>query len=97
MTILDTLRVLLTSNDIIEGNAENTVEFHWYAAEEAGLLGSQHIFSTYEKAGRDVKAMLQQDMTGFIKLTTEAGRRPQFGLMLDFCKPHPFPRSLEQC
>lgn len=93
MTILETLRVLLTSKDIIEGNAENTVEFHWYAAEEAGLLGSQHIFSTYEKAGRDVKAMLQQDMTGFIELTIEAGRKPQFGLMLDFCKSQPFQRS----
>ncbi len=30
------------------------------------LLGSQAIFSSYEKTSRDVKAMLQQDMTGFV-------------------------------
>jgi leucyl aminopeptidase len=40
VTILETLRVLLTSKNIIEGRTENTVEFHWYAAEGAGLLGS---------------------------------------------------------
>ncbi len=51
------------------------------------MLGSQAIFSEYEKTGRDVKAMLQQDMTGFIELTVEAGKPPTFGLMLDFCMP----------
>ena len=30
-----------------------------------------------------VKALGEQDMTGFIELTIEAGRKPQFGLMLD--------------
>lgn len=29
VTILETLRVLLTSKDVIEGKGENTVEFHW--------------------------------------------------------------------
>lgn len=62
VTILEALRVLLTSSDIVNGTAENTVEFHWYSAEEGGLLGSQAIFQTYQKEGRDVKAMLQQDM-----------------------------------
>ena len=63
VTILEALRVLLTSDDFARGNAENTVEFHWYSAEEGGLLGSQAIFSEYAKTGRDVRAMLQQDMT----------------------------------
>jgi hypothetical protein len=49
--------VLLQDKDIAHGKAENTVEFHWYSAEEGGLLGSQAIFSAYEKQGRDVKAM----------------------------------------
>lgn len=83
MTILEVLRVLLTSKDILEGKAENTIEFHWYAAEEAGLLGSQAIFREYESTSRDVKAMLQQDMTGFINRTVEAGRKPEFGLLMD--------------
>jgi leucyl aminopeptidase len=46
-------------------------------------LGSQAVFSEYEKTGRDVKAMFQQDMTGFIKLTVDAGKKPEFGLMMD--------------
>ena len=65
VTILEALRVLLRSDSIVQGNATNTIEFHWYSAEEGGLLGSQAIFAAYEKQGRDIKAMLQQDMTGY--------------------------------
>jgi leucyl aminopeptidase len=83
MTILEVLRVLLGSKEVLEGKSENTIEFHWYAAEEGGLLGSQAIWKEYEKEGRDVKAMLQQDMTGFIHLTVEAGKKPEFGLMTE--------------
>ena len=61
VTILEALRVLLHSDDVVRGRAANTIEFHWYSAEEGGLLGSQAIFSAYEKSGRDVKAMLQQE------------------------------------
>ncbi len=61
VTILEALRVLLQSESVLQGNASNTIEFQWYSAEEGGLLGSQAIFSAYEKSGRDVKAMLQQD------------------------------------
>lgn len=39
------------------------VEFHWYAGEEGGLLGSQAISANYKSAGKQVKAMLQLDMT----------------------------------
>jgi leucyl aminopeptidase len=88
MTILEVLRVLLKSKDVLEGNMENTIEFHWYAAEEGGLFGSQDVFLKYEMTGRDVKAMLQQDMTGFIHLTVEAGRKPEFGLMIDASTSH---------
>ncbi|KAH8602007.1 leucine aminopeptidase 1 [Bisporella sp. PMI_857] len=83
MTILEVLRVLLSDEKVLQGEAENTIEFHWYSGEEGGLLGSQDVFSHYEKEGRDVKAMLQTDMTGFTQLTREAGRNPQFGLMMD--------------
>lgn len=86
VTILEVLREFLGSKSLVEGKAKNTVELHWYAGEEGGLLGSQAIFSVYEKTGRDVKAMLQQDMTGFIELNVEAGKPVAFGLMVDACK-----------
>jgi leucyl aminopeptidase len=87
VTILEAFRVLLTSKDIIKGEAENTVEFHWYSAEEGGLLGSQAIFSEYEKTGRDIKAMLQQDMTGYVQKTLDAGEKESVGVITDFVDP----------
>lgn len=39
------------------------IEIHFYSAEEAGLLGSQAIASSYSKAGTAVKAFMQLDMT----------------------------------
>ncbi|APA13097.1 LAP2 [Sclerotinia sclerotiorum 1980 UF-70] len=87
VTILEALRVLLTSKDIIKGKGENTIEFHWYSAEEGGLLGSQAIFSEYEKTGRDVKAMLQQDMTGYTQKTLDAGEPESVGVITDFVDP----------
>lgn len=87
VTIIEALRILLTSDGFIKGNAENTVEFHWYSAEEGGLLGSQAIFASYEREGRDVKAMLQQDMTGYIEKTLDAGRPESLGVITDFVDP----------
>ena len=87
VTILEAFRVLLSSSLIVEGKAENTLEFHWYSAEEGGLLGSQAIFASYEKARRDVKAMLQQDMTGFVKRTLDAGKPESVGIIVDFVDP----------
>lgn len=87
VTILEALRVLLQSKDVIEGKAPNTIEFHWYSAEEGGLLGSQAIFSDYEKKGRVVKAMLQQDMTGFVQRTIDAGKPEAVGVITDFVDP----------
>ncbi|KAH7014221.1 uncharacterized protein B0I36DRAFT_255752 [Microdochium trichocladiopsis] len=65
MAILEAFRVLLTDAKIVAGQAPNTLEFHWYAAEEGGLLGSQAIFQQYARDGRNVAAMLQQDMVGY--------------------------------
>ncbi|KAK5133831.1 Leucine aminopeptidase 1 [Meristemomyces frigidus] len=87
VTILEALRVLLMDKDILHGKAENTIEFHWYSAEEGGLLGSQAIFSAYERAGRDVKAMLQQDMTGYTHATIAAGEPESVGVITDFVDP----------
>ena len=87
VTILESLRGLLKSEDIINGKAENTVEFHWYSAEEGGLLGSQAVFQSYEKEGREVTAMLHQDMTGYIQGTLDAGEPESIGVMTDYVHP----------
>ncbi|KAE9571474.1 Leucine aminopeptidase A [Colletotrichum fructicola] len=64
--ILEVLRVALTDPRIAAGELLNTVEFHWYGAEEAGLLGSQDIFTQYNASRRQVVAMLNQDMVGYV-------------------------------
>ena len=87
VTILEALRVLLRSEEISQGNATNTVEFHWYSAEEGGLLGSQAVFKEYEHQRRDVKAMLQQDMTGYTADTVAAGKPESVGIITDFIDP----------
>lgn len=84
VTILEAFRVLLSSDAVKTGKLENTVEFHWYSAEEGGLLGSQAIFQSYEREGRDVKAMLQQDMTGFVQRTLDAGKPESVGVIVDY-------------
>jgi leucyl aminopeptidase len=74
VTILETFRSLVACNF----RPAIPVEFHWYSAEEAGLLGSQDIALKYEKDNKNVIAMLQNDMTGFI------GKRPEsIGVVID--------------
>ncbi|KAL3421396.1 Leucine aminopeptidase 1-like protein 4 [Phlyctema vagabunda] len=49
------------------------VEFHWYAAEEGGLLGSQPIARYKKEQGAHIGAMMEFDMTAFIaKNATES-------------------------
>jgi leucyl aminopeptidase len=87
VTIIEALRVLLTDDTVKKGKADNTIEFHWYSAEEGGLLGSQAIFSQYQSEKVDVRAMLQQDMTGFVQKTLDAGQPESVGVITDFVDP----------
>ncbi|EXJ92823.1 leucyl aminopeptidase [Capronia epimyces CBS 606.96] len=87
VTILEALTALLRSEDIVQGQAENTVEFHWYSAEEGGLLGSQAIFKSYHENKKDVKAMIQQDMTGYVEQTLAHGKPESVGVITDFVNP----------
>jgi len=66
---------------------KNPVEFQWYSGEEAGLLGSAAIFQEYEKKGKKVGAMLQQDMTGYIQGTLDAGEKESVGVITDYVDP----------
>lgn len=76
VTIIEALRVLLASH----WRPESDVEFHWYSAEEGGLLGSQAVAQSYERKNTRVHAMLQQDMTAFVK----QGTTETVGLVSDF-------------
>ena len=48
-----------------------TVEFHTYAAEEAGLLGSQGVAQAYQKAGIKVYSMMQLGIAIFVWVMKE--------------------------
>lgn len=84
MTILEAFRVLLTDSRILSNSQENTIEFHFYAAEEGGLLGSQDIFKSYQSKARNVVAFLQQDMTGYTKASLGAGKKENIALLTDY-------------
>ncbi|MFZ4404093.1 MAG: M20/M25/M40 family metallo-hydrolase [Pseudobdellovibrionaceae bacterium] len=59
--LLETLH-LLSENGF---RPDRTIEFFWYAGEEGGLLGSSEIAKSYKQANKNVKAVLQLDMTLF--------------------------------
>lgn len=80
-TIFEALRALLSTGWVPQGAYD--VEWHWYSAEEGGLLGSQEVVREYVRQGRSVRAMLQQDMTAYVK----PGSKEQVGLVTDFTDP----------
>ncbi|KAI9227291.1 MAG: hypothetical protein DHS80DRAFT_27619 [Piptocephalis tieghemiana] len=77
VTILEAFRALIQKGF----RPKRTVEFHWYAAEEAGLLGSQAVSRAYRKDERKIVGMLQNDMTGFTK------GKEEIGIVTDFTDP----------
>jgi bacterial leucyl aminopeptidase len=76
VALIEILRVLLLDPDIAAGKHVNTIEFHWYAAEEVHQQGSSAIFRDYWQKNRDIKAMLNHDMLGFV----HGGSTPHIGL-----------------
>ncbi|KAL2162352.1 hypothetical protein VTH06DRAFT_7265 [Thermothelomyces fergusii] len=61
VVLLEALRVLANA----KFKPKNTLEFHFYAGEEGGLLGSQAVFSNYKSSGKNVLAVVNQDMAGY--------------------------------
>ncbi|KAI9326246.1 hypothetical protein DFJ73DRAFT_909133, partial [Zopfochytrium polystomum] len=59
------------------------IEFHWYAGEEGGLLGSQKVVAAYKRAGIPVFGVLQSDMTGYFP----SGETETIVVMTDFVDP----------
>ncbi|OBZ76197.1 Leucine aminopeptidase 1 [Grifola frondosa] len=76
MSILESYRALLAANF----QPTRTVEFHWYSAEEGGLLGSQAVAKDYESRSVNVLAMSQYDMTAWVK----RGTREEVGIITDY-------------
>lgn len=88
VTTLEALRLIVGAYAAGDFKPVNTLEFHYYSAEEGGLLGSIDVFSRYSKAGEKVVGMLQQDMTGFTQGTIDKGVEPHFGLISDHTSVH---------
>ncbi|KAG1728093.1 hypothetical protein EDB19DRAFT_168915 [Suillus lakei] len=76
VTILESYRALLES----DFHPIRPVEFHWYSAEEGGLLGSQAVAQHYESQGSKVYAMSQYDMTAWVK----RGTPEEVGVIVDY-------------
>lgn len=60
VNLIEALRVLVSSGF----KPSTPLEFHWYAGEEAGLLGSNAIATSYKNSGIKVKAFMELDMSG---------------------------------
>jgi len=76
VTILEAYRALIVSGF----RPKENVEFHWYSAEEGGLLGSQAVAQDYKKKGINVIAMSQFDMTAWVK----KGTKEEVGIIVDY-------------
>ncbi|EAU90002.1 aminopeptidase [Coprinopsis cinerea okayama7 len=68
VNVMEAFRVLVASGF----KPTATVEFHLYAGEEAGLLGSQAVARNYKSSGIQVRGMLNLDMTAYVRPGTTA-------------------------
>lgn len=81
-----TTSILSAFKSLVESGFKPThspVEFQWASAEEGGLLGSNAIAQDYASRGVKVRAMLQMDMTAYVK----PGTKPTIGIIQDFVDP----------
>jgi leucyl aminopeptidase len=78
-TVMEVFRVIVDSGL----RPERSIEFHAYSAEEVGLLGSQDIANYYASIDVNVVAMMQFDMTGYVR----AGTTRTIGVVTDFTTP----------
>ncbi|KAJ3997701.1 peptidase [Lentinula boryana] len=86
ITILEAYRAILQSGYV----PLSPLEFHLYAAEEGGLLGSLDISDAYAKAGKDVRGMIEFDMTvrfvapfDLVLAWVAAGRPEEIGVVMN--------------
>lgn len=83
VTNLEALRLYVEYLTETGYKPDNTIEFHFYSAEEGGLLGSLDVFTRYSQQQKRVVAMLQQDMTGYV----EDPEAEHVGVINDYTTP----------
>ncbi|KAJ3204219.1 Leucine aminopeptidase 1 [Dinochytrium kinnereticum] len=76
VAVFEALRVM-TSSGFIPGRP---IEFHWYAGEELGILGSNEVAESYAKSGIKVVSYLNLDQSGY----TKPGKTPVMGVLMDY-------------
>jgi leucyl aminopeptidase len=76
VTIVEAYRGLIAA----DFHPVRPIEFHWYSAEEGGLLGSQAVAKDYEARSVNVLAMSQFDMTAWVK----RGSSEEVGIITDY-------------
>lgn len=84
VTTLEALRLVVQAISTGQFSPYNTLEFHYYSAEEGGLLGSADVFARYYDSGAVVLSMLQQDMTGYSTGSKNQGIEEHLGLITDY-------------
>lgn len=84
ITVIQTIKQIMKLINNNEINLINSLEFHFYSAEEIGSLGSIQLFNSYRSTNKEIIAMLQQDMTGYIGKSIENGFNEHFGIITDY-------------
>lgn len=74
--VFEALRVFVKAKFV----PSRPIEFHFYAAEEVGLLGSKEISTFYANNKVPVFAYLNLDQSGYVK----PGTSPSIGLVTDY-------------
>ncbi|KIK52487.1 hypothetical protein GYMLUDRAFT_233434 [Collybiopsis luxurians FD-317 M1] len=67
VTILEAYRSILESGYI----PSSPLEFHFYAGEEGGMLGSIDVVHDFVQSGKSVRGMMQFDMTAWVAAGTQ--------------------------
>lgn len=85
VALLDIFRVFVTSGI----KFHTKVEFHFYSAEEGGLLGSQDVMASYKRKNTNVKALFHQDMMGYPSVPHKhnADGKFKFAVIIDYVSP----------
>ncbi|KAI8924372.1 hypothetical protein BC831DRAFT_427960 [Entophlyctis helioformis] len=73
--VFEALRILVEKKFV----PYRPIEFHWYAAEEVGLLGSAEVAEAYSQAKIDVITYLNLDQSAYVK----PGITPTIGILTD--------------
>lgn len=84
VTVIQTIKQLIKYYNDTGKSFRSSIEFHFYAAEEVGSIGSTQVFKKYRENGKKVIAMLQQDMTGYVAKSIDNGYPEHFGLITDY-------------